>query len=94
VPIKDTSPNATGDLKIRESKMTDRTDRQELEILRVSLARVAQAMGDGIAREIPGCDGRSDLGIGELSRLARERDRGWNRLCAVLVGCALEGRAA
>jgi hypothetical protein len=70
--------------------MTERTDRQELEILRVSLARIAQACGSIVEREIPGAEGRTELDFGELSRLAQE-DRGWNRLAAIVVGhCAGE----
>ena len=34
--------------------MTDRTAQYEIEILRVSLARIAQACGPAIEREIPG----------------------------------------
>jgi hypothetical protein len=63
-----------------------RTDRQELEILRVSLARIAQACGPDIEREIPGAEGRTELEFTELSRLARGYERGWNRLAAFIVG--------
>jgi hypothetical protein len=74
--------------------MTDRTDRQELQILRVGLARVAQAMGTTIAREIPGSNGRTDLGYSELAALALDESRGWNRLCACMVDHVLEQKAA
>ena len=66
--------------------MTDRTDQYEIEILRVSLARIAQACGPAIEREIPGAAGRTELEFTELSRIAREHDRGWNRLAAFIVG--------
>jgi hypothetical protein len=62
-----------------------RTDRTELEILRVSLARIAQACGPAIELEIPGANLRTDLEFSELSRLTREHDRGWNRLAAFIV---------
>jgi hypothetical protein len=62
-----------------------KTDRQELEILRVALARIAQVCGPDIEQEIPGAEGRVALEITELSRLAREHDRGWNRLAAFIV---------
>jgi hypothetical protein len=65
--------------------MTERTPQYELEILRVSLARIAQACGPEIEREIPGAEGRTELEFTELSRLARELDRGWNRLAAFVV---------
>ena len=63
-----------------------RTDRKELEILRVSLARIAEACGPAIAREIPGAEGRTEMEITELARVACEHDRGWNRLAAFVVG--------
>jgi hypothetical protein len=62
-----------------------RTDRNEAEILRVSLARIAQC-GPAIEQEIPGAAGRTELEFSELSRLAREHDRGWNRLAVFVVG--------
>jgi hypothetical protein len=66
--------------------MSDRTPQKELEILRVSLARIAQACGADIEREIPGANGRLDLVFRELSDLAWQHDRGWNRLAAFIVG--------
>lgn len=68
-----------------------RTDRQELEILRVSLARIAQACGPAVELEIPGAAGRFGLEFTELSRLARQ-DRGWNRLAAFVVAHCMEDR--
>jgi hypothetical protein len=65
--------------------MTNRTDFQELEILRVSLARIAQACGPAVELEIPGAKGRMGLEFTELSRLARVYERGWNRLAACIV---------
>jgi hypothetical protein len=56
-----------------------RTDRQELEILRVSIARVAQAIGVETT-ELPVID----KSFNELSEMAKQ-DRGWNRLCAAIV---------
>jgi hypothetical protein len=61
-----------------------RTPQYELEILRVSLARIAQACGPDIELEIPGADGRTGLVFSELAVLARI-DRGWNRLAAFVV---------
>ena len=63
-----------------------RTDRQELEILRVSLARIAQACGPDVAREIPGAEGQTELAFQQLAQSAREHDRGWNRLASFVVG--------
>jgi hypothetical protein len=63
-----------------------RTDRDELTILRVSLARIAEACGPAVALEIPGAEGRTEMGITELARVASELDRGWNRLAAIVVG--------
>jgi hypothetical protein len=62
-----------------------RTDRYELEILRVSMARIAEACGPAVALEIPGANGRTEMGITELARVACELDRGWNRLAACIV---------
>jgi hypothetical protein len=60
--------------------LRDRDDRDELERLRVCLARVAQAAG--LDSEIPG---RPEGDFTSLCRVAREHERGWNRLCGFLV---------
>jgi hypothetical protein len=62
-----------------------RTPEDELQILRVSLARIAQGCDSIVAHEIPGADGRLELGFPELARLARERPRGWNRLALFIL---------
>jgi hypothetical protein len=65
--------------------MTERTTKEELKILRVSLARIAQVCGPEVEREIPGAEGRLSLGFSELSQLAQTNARGWNRLAAFIV---------
>jgi hypothetical protein len=66
--------------------MKTRTAEDELHILRVSLARIAQACGPTIESEIPGAGYRVELGYLELVRLAQIHARGWNRLAAFIVG--------
>jgi hypothetical protein len=62
----------------------------EVEKLRVSLARIAQACSPLVEQEIPGADYRLELPFEELSRLAREQERGWNRLAAFIVEYCLD----
>ncbi len=62
-----------------------RTDRKELEILRMSLARIAEACGTATALEIPGANGCPQLGITQLAHLCNTQDRGWNRLAACII---------
>ena len=57
-----------------------RTDRQELEILRVSLARIAQAVGVE-TEQLPVLD----KSYNELAPMAREEDRGWNALAGLVA---------
>lgn len=59
--------------------MTDRTDREELEILRVSLARVAQVAGVQ-TDDKPVLDRSS---FNELCEMAKQ-DRGWNALAGLV----------
>jgi hypothetical protein len=70
-----TETKQTGTIHLR-----DRSDRDELQRLRVCLARVAQAAG--LDDEIPG---KPAGDFGSLCRAADEHDRGWNRLCNFLV---------
>jgi hypothetical protein len=57
----------------------------EITKLRVSVARVAQAIG------VNGSDGpcpfriTTDLSYGDLVRLAEQQERGWNELCRQIV---------
>jgi hypothetical protein len=62
----------------------DRTDGQELQILRLSMARVAQQMGVE-TEELPVVTGTADV-----IALSRDKQRGWNRLAAACVGKARE----
>ena len=64
-----------------------RTDRTELEVLRLSVARIAQAVGGLCLPETPmrpavPLDG---LPFERLLSLA-ERDAGWNALCGAIIG--------
>ena len=61
------------------------TDRSELECLRLSLARIAQALG--IEHEIPGYHAEVDM-----LALPRTHERGWNRLAACIVDAIEEAR--
>jgi hypothetical protein len=51
-----------------------RNDRDELVILRISMARIAQAIGADNSLNV------TDLGYSGLHRLAATQDRGWNDL--------------
>ncbi len=64
-----------------------RTAEQELEILRISLARIAQTVGSMCLPETPfqpavTLDG---LAFQQLQRLASTRDAGWNSLAGLIV---------
>jgi hypothetical protein len=59
------------------------TDGNELAVLRVSVARIAQVLG--LDLNIPGATGRSGLGFQDLAALAVDEPRGWNTLCAMIV---------
>lgn len=62
------------------------TNRKELERLRVSLARVAQAcIRPSVALKIPGATGRTGLPFEELAQCAREHETGWNTLAMAIV---------
>lgn len=62
----------------------------EIQKLRVSIARIAQAIG------VNGSDGLStftvtqDMGYGDLCTLAETHERGWNDLCYQIVERARE----
>ena len=64
-----------------------RTDREELVSLRISVARVAQALGQIDPVSYIKVE---DLAFSELHELASTRDRGWNDLCYYMVQRALE----
>lgn len=54
------------------------TDRQKLVTLRLSVARIAQALG--LEHEIPDYDENADM-----LQLPRVQERGWNQLCASII---------
>lgn len=54
-------------------------DRKELESLRISLARIAQALGAGEALPV------KDTPYEQLAQLAGTQERGWNSLAAECV---------
>lgn len=58
-----------------------RSDRKELESLRVALARVAQALGATVAH----LDVTEETPYERLAALARGQDRGWSALAAACV---------
>jgi hypothetical protein len=58
-----------------------RTD-LDVTLLRLSLARIAQACG--LERAIPGAQG-TDLSYIELYSLAIKNERGWNQLTAMII---------
>ena len=55
----------------------------ELEIIRVSLSRLA--IRAGLGDHIPGIEPGTEPTFNELTRVAREHDRGWNALIARLI---------
>lgn len=57
-------------------------DYNELEELRISIARIAQAVG--LEDHIPGANGGSGLPYEELLRCAKQ-PRGWNSLCGLIL---------
>lgn len=69
--------------EVKQTKETEiKTDTQELESLRVSIARVAQNLRiQSIILPV-----LKYYDIGELSKLAREQNRGWNALCGSIIG--------
>jgi len=58
-------------------------DEELLFKLRISIARIAQAADLDIY--IPGAKDRVDLSFEELRKCAYE-ERGWNTLCAIIIG--------
>jgi hypothetical protein len=61
--------------------------RTQLTTLRISVARVAQALG---VNDPTGLLIRQSMSYGELADLAATREHGWNHLCALLVERANE----
>lgn len=61
--------------------MSSDSDRDKLEVLRISVARIAQAVGVENSR-LPVLD-RGD-GV-NVFKLASEQERGWNALCAAII---------
>jgi hypothetical protein len=57
----------------------------DLITLRVSLARIAQACGPGIEMQIPGVEGRVGMPFQILVQAARNNERGWNKLAALIT---------
>ena len=55
----------------------------ELHTLRVSVARIAQALG--LHDRIPGATENIDPPYEVLAACARQHDRGWNALCAEII---------
>jgi hypothetical protein len=58
---------------------SSRTPQEELELLRVSVARIAQTLG--VEFETIPVSGKS---FEELAEMAK-KDRGWNATCAVII---------
>lgn len=70
-----------------EVTMGERTDRDELKILRVGVARVAQSLGF-LPSDLPGDP--ITFAYNDLVKAA-ETDRGWNKLCAAIIDRIEEG---
>lgn len=63
-------------------KEDTRSDRKELELLRISLARIAQMLG--VQTILLPVLARAD--ISNITTMARTRGRGWNSLAGAIVG--------